>query len=114
MTMTKADMVKIICEKMGFSLKESTERVEGLFEIMKETLGSGEMIKISGFGTFIVRQKRPRLGRNPQTGEKMVISERKVVTFKPSNVFRKVLNQEGLSSELSGASQERMNETEDL
>ena len=112
--MTKADLINIICEKMHFTFKESTERVEGLFEIMKETLDSGEKIKIPGFGTFIVRQKRPRPGRNPQTGEKIVISGRRVVTFKPSNVFRKVLNQEGLSSELSGASQERFNETEDL
>jgi len=94
MTMTKADMVKIICEKMGWALKESTEIVEPVFDIMKETLENGEKIKISGFGNFVVRQKRPRKGRNPKTGEEVVISGRKVVTFKPSNVLRKALNKE--------------------
>ena len=92
MTMTKADMVKIICEKMGWALKESTEIVEQVFDIMKETLEGGEKIKISGFGNFVVRQKRPRKGRNPQTGEEIVISGRRIVTFKPSNVVRKGLN----------------------
>jgi len=114
MTMTKADLVKIICEKMGFALKESTEIVEQVFEIIQETLERGEKIKISGFGNFVVREKRPRKGRNPQTDGELVISGRKVVTFKPSPVLRKVLNQEVLSSELSGASQERLNEAEDL
>jgi integration host factor subunit alpha len=90
--MTKADVVKLICEKMGFALKESTEIVEQVFEIIKETLESGEKVKISGFGNFVIRQKRPRTGRNPQSGEKMVISGRRVVTFKSSNVLRKALN----------------------
>ena len=94
MTMTKAGMVKIICEKMGWALKESTEIVEPVFDIMKETLEGGEKIKISGFGNFVVRQKRPRKGRNPKTGEEVIISGRKVVTFKPSNVLRKALNKE--------------------
>ena len=92
MTMTKADMVKIICEKMGFSSKESTEIVDQIFSILKESLEGGEKIKISGFGNFVVRQKRPRKGRNPKTGEEMVISGRRVVTFKPSTVLRKALN----------------------
>ena len=92
MTMTKADVVKIICEKMGFALKESREIVEWVFEIMKETLEGGEKIKISGFGNFVIRAKRPRKGRNPKTGEEIVISGRKVVTFKPSFVLRKALN----------------------
>jgi integration host factor subunit alpha len=92
MTMTKADLIKIICEKMGYALKESTETVDRVFEIMKETLEGGEKIKISGFGNFVVRQKRPRKGRNPQTGQEMGISGRKVVTFKPSHVLRKALN----------------------
>ena len=114
MSMTKADMIKIICEKMGWALKESTEIVEQVFDIMKETLESGEKIKISGFGNFNVRTKRPRKGRNPKSGEEMVISGRKVVTFKPSSILRKVLNQEVLSSEASGSSEENFNETEDL
>jgi len=88
MTMTKADMVKIICEKMGFALKESTEIVEWVFEIMKENLEGGEKVKISGFGNFVIRAKRPRRGRNPKTGEEMVISGRRVVTFKASVVLQ--------------------------
>jgi integration host factor subunit alpha len=114
MTITKAEMVKSICEKMGFAPKESTEIVEQVFEIIKETLEGGENIKIAGFGTFHIRTKVPRKGRNPKTGEAMVISARKVVTFKPGLVLRKVLNHEVLPSELSGASQERLSEAEDL
>jgi len=90
--MTKADIVEIIQQKIGFGRKESTEIVEQVFGIMKETLESGEKIKISGFGNFNIRAKRPRKGRNPQTGEEMVISGRRVVTFKPSPVLRKALN----------------------
>jgi integration host factor subunit alpha len=98
--LTKADLVKIICENLGLPLKESTEIMEQVFEILKETLEGGEKIKISGFGNFVVRQKRPRRGRNPQTGGEIVISRRKVVTFKPSPVLRKALNKtEGSESE---------------
>ena len=99
MTMTKAEMVKIICEKMGFALKESTEMVDHVFDILKETLESGEKVKISGFGNFNIRAKRPRKGRNPQTGEEMVITGRKVVTFRPSAVVRKALNKAGEQQE---------------
>ena len=95
MTFTKAEMVKVIGEKMGLAFKESTEIVDQVFDILKETLESGEKIKISGFGNFNVRAKRPRKGRNPQTGEEMVITGRKVVTFKPSYVLRKALNKAG-------------------
>jgi integration host factor subunit alpha len=92
MTMTKADVVRIICEKMGFVSKESTEIVDRIFDILKETLEGGEKIKISGFGNFVVRQKRPRKGRNPKTGEELTISGRSIVTFKPSYVLRRALN----------------------
>ena len=92
MTMTKADMVRIICEKMGFASKKSTEIVSQVFGILKETMEDGKKIKISEFGVFVVRHKRPRKGRNPKTGEEMVISGRRVVTFKPSTVLRKALN----------------------
>ena len=92
MTTTKADMVKIISEKMGFALQKSAEIVDRVFDIMKETLEGGEKIKISSFGNFVVRQKRPRKGRNPQSGGEIVISGRRVVTFKPSYVLRRALN----------------------
>jgi len=92
MAMTKADIVEIVCEKTGFTRQESVEIVEQLFELLKETLEKGEKIKISGFGNFLVREKRPRRGRNPQTGGEMTISARRVLTFKPSPVLRKALN----------------------
>jgi integration host factor subunit alpha len=95
MTMTKADIVEIIHQKIGLGRKESTEIVEQVFEIIQETLESGKKVKISGFGNFNIRAKRPRKGRNPQTGEEMVITGRKVVTFKAGNVLRKALNQAG-------------------
>jgi integration host factor subunit alpha len=90
--MTKAEVVRIICEKMGFTPKESAEIVDQVFGILKETMEDGKKIKISGFGNFVVREKRPRKGRNPKTGEEMVISGRRVVTFKPSTLLRKALN----------------------
>jgi len=90
--MTKADIVEIIREKIGFGIKESREIVEQVFDILKETLEGGEKIKNSGFGNFVVRQKRPRKGRNPQTGKELVISGRSIVTFKPSPVLRRALN----------------------
>ncbi|GMV39781.1 MAG: DNA-binding protein HU [Myxococcales bacterium] len=91
--MTKADIVESVYEKLGgFSKKESAEIVEMVFETMKETLGQGEKIKISGFGNFVVRKKRERIGRNPQTGEEIKISARRVLTFKPSQVLKNALN----------------------
>jgi len=90
--MTKADLVETIYEKIGFSRKESAEIVDLVFDLMKETLENGQKIKISGFGNFMVREKRSRKGRNPQTGEEIQISARRVLTFKPSQVLRKALN----------------------
>lgn len=91
-TMTKADIVEAIYEKIGFSKKESAEIVEMVFDTMKETLEKGEKIKISGFGNFVIRSKKPRIGRNPQTGEEIEISARKVLTFRPSQVLKAALN----------------------
>ena len=96
--MTKADLVETIYEKVGFSRKESAEIVDLVFDLMKETLEGGEKIKISGFGNFIIREKRSRKGRNPQTGEEIQISARRVLTFKPSQVLRKALNTNWISS----------------
>jgi len=93
--MTKADIIEQIYEKVGFSKKESAEIVELVFDTMKETLEKGEKIKISGFGNFVVRQKRPRIGRNPQTGEEIEITARRVLTFRPSQVLKAALNKSG-------------------
>jgi integration host factor subunit alpha len=89
--MTKADLVNAIYERVGFSKKESARIVELVFDIIKDTLSEGEKIKISGFGNFVVREKRSRIGRNPQTGEEIEISARRVLTFKPSQVLRNAL-----------------------
>ena len=92
MTMTKADIVERIYEKVGFSKKEATEIVESIFEVLKGHLERGEKVKISGFGNFVVNEKRPRKGRNPQTGAEIIISGRRVLTFKASQVLKKTMN----------------------
>ena len=90
--MTKVDIVSSVYEKVGFSKKEAVRVVEDIFDIMKETLERGEKIKISGFGNFVVRKKRTRRGRNPQTGDDIEITARKILTFKPSQVLKNDLN----------------------
>ena len=91
--MTKADIVEAVYDKLGgFSKREAAEIVELVFETLKETLSHGEKVKISGFGNFVVREKKSRMGRNPQTDEPILISARKVLTFKPSQVLKQQLN----------------------
>src|SRR5882724_11266088 len=90
--MTKAEIVQAVYAIGGFSKKESAELVDLVFEMMKETLGKGEKIKISGFGNFVLRDKRQRPGRNPQTGDPIKISERRVLTFKASQILKLALN----------------------
>jgi len=91
--MTKAEIIDAIYEKVGgFSKKEAAEIVEAVFDSMKDVLTEGEKIKISGFGNFVVRYKKERIGRNPQTGEPIPISARRVLTFKPSQVLKGILN----------------------
>lgn len=90
--MTKAEIVESVYEKLGLSKKEASDIVELVFETIKKTLQGGNKIKISGFGNFVVRHKRPRIGRNPQTGEEIEITERKVLTFKPSQILKMALN----------------------
>ncbi len=91
--MTKADLINSIYKELDLSKKESAAIINEIFEIIKETLERGEKVKISGFGNFIVKQKEPRKGRNPQTGDELEICARKIVTFKPSQVLKAALNQ---------------------
>lgn len=94
--MTKADIVQAVYTRLGgFSKKESADLVDLVFETMKETLGRGEKIKISGFGNFVLRDKRPRQGRNPQTGTPIMITERRVLSFKASQLLKQALNDGG-------------------
>lgn len=87
-TITKADLVEAVHQKMGFSKKESSEIVERVFETMKHTLEGGDGLKISGFGKFDVRRKNARRGRNPKTEDTLIIPARTVVTFKASQVLK--------------------------
>lgn len=96
-TMTKADIVEKVYEKIGFSKKESSELVELVFDMLKTVLEEGSKVKISGFGNFVVRQKNERIGRNPQTGTQITISARKVLTFRPSQVLKAMLNGEDIT-----------------
>lgn len=88
MALTKTDMVDLTQRRIGFSRKESSDLIETLVEILKSSIESGEDILISGFGKFSVKQKKQRKGRNPSTGEDMILNPRKVVTFKCSSVLR--------------------------
>lgn len=93
-TVTKADIVDRVYEKIGFSKKEASELVEMVFNTLKSQLSQDQKVKISGFGNFVVRGKNERVGRNPQTGEQIKISARRVLTFKPSQVLKAMLNGE--------------------
>ncbi len=90
--MTKADLIEEVYETVGFSKKDSAELVDLVFNTVKETLEHGDKLKVSGFGNFIVREKKSRIGRNPQTGQEIEISARRVLTFKPSQVLKTSLN----------------------
>jgi integration host factor subunit alpha len=90
---TKADIVESVYERLGaFSKKEAAAIVEATLDVMKDALISEGHVKISSFGSFSVRAKRPRTGRNPKTGKPIQITARKVLTFKPSPVLRAILN----------------------
>lgn len=92
-TLTKADIVEKVYEKIGFSKKEASELVEMVFHEIKSCLKKGDKVKISGFGNFVVKQKKERMGRNPQTKEPKLIPPRRVVSFKTSQVLKGRLNE---------------------
>lgn len=96
--MTKVDIVEAIYEKVGFSKKEVAKIVESIFDIIKEHLQHHDKIKISGFGNFVVRNKRSRRGRNPQTGDDIEITPRRILTFKPSQVLKASLNRKEIQT----------------
>jgi integration host factor subunit alpha len=90
--MRKADLATEIYEKVGISKKEAADLVELVLDMIKGVLQKGEPFKIAGFGNFVVRSKGPRKGRNPRTGEEIGITPRRVVTFRPSQIFKKYVN----------------------
>lgn len=92
-TTTKADLVDAVYDQVGgFSKREAADVVNSMFEILKDNLSSGEKVKISGFGNFVVRFKHARPGRNPQTGEEITIDARHVLRFRASQVLKAALN----------------------
>lgn len=89
--MTKADLVDIIFGKVGLSKIESQNIIELIFDTVKQTLIEGESVKVSGFGTFNVKKKNARRGRNPKTGQELQITPRRVITFRASNHFKDLI-----------------------
>ena len=98
MTLTKSGIKDAIHKQLGFTNNKSAEMVELILEIIKRSLQNGEDVMISGFGRFNVKEKNERKGRNPATGEAMMLSRRKVVTFRSSGVLRDKINGEEESS----------------
>ncbi len=94
MTCTKTTIIEKISEEIELSPSEAKDTVEHLLEIMKSTLASGGDVMVSGFGKFQVNEKAPRKGRNPATGQEMILEKRRVVTFKCAGVLRDRLNGE--------------------
>jgi integration host factor subunit alpha len=92
MALTKVDIIDAVQTETSFSKNQCTNLVESLIEIMKDTLASGEDVLISGFGKFCVKEKRERRGRNPSTGEDLMLRPRKVVTFNCSGKLREKIN----------------------
>jgi integration host factor subunit alpha len=90
--LTRKDLAKAIHEKMGYSQRSASDLVDMVFASLKQTLLAEELVKIVQFGTFTVKQKAPRMGRNPRTGDSMEIAPRSMVSFKPSKILRERLN----------------------
>jgi integration host factor subunit alpha len=94
MTLTKNAMIDTMCTQCGMSRSQAAKSFETFLEIIKKALESGEDVLVSGFGRFCVKEKRERKGRNPQTGEDMMLRPRKVVTFQCSTVLKGRMNGE--------------------
>lgn len=95
MTLTKADLIQRVYQDHDLSKGQATRVVEAFLDIAKDTLRRGDDLLLSGFGKFNVKQKRARRGRNPQTGDELILAPRRVVTFKPSGILRKRINGKG-------------------
>ncbi|MCA3636707.1 MAG: integration host factor subunit alpha [Rhabdaerophilum sp.] len=98
-TITRADLCEAVYQKLGLSRAESAELVETVLKEISDTLVSGETVKLSSFGSFIVREKGERIGRNPKTGVEVPITPRRVLVFKPSNVMKARINGDDTAAE---------------
>lgn len=100
-TVTRADLCEAVYQKVGLSRAESSELVEMVLQEISDCLSKGESVKLSSFGSFLVRSKGKRMGRNPKTGEEVPIEPRRVMVFKPSNVLKERIN-DGLAADEPG------------
>jgi integration host factor subunit alpha len=91
-TVTRADLCEAVYQKVGLSRTESAELVENVIDEICNSIVRGESVKLSSFGSFLIRHKGERIGRNPKTGEEVPISPRRVMVFKPSNVLKQRIN----------------------
>jgi len=98
-TVTRADLCEAVYQKVGLSRTESSELVERVLQEITNCLEQGETVKLSSFGSFVVRSKGQRVGRNPKTGEEVPISPRRVMVFKPSNILKGLINGQTVSGE---------------
>ena len=91
-TLTRADLSDVVHREIGLSRADSASMVEKVLGLMCESMANGENVKISGFGTFVLRDKGERVGRNPKTGKEVPISPRRVMVFKPSAILKQRIN----------------------
>ena len=103
MTVTKARLAEALFEEVGFNKREAKELIDQFFEEIRASLEQGEAVKVSGFGSFLLRDKRSRPGRKPKTGEEVPISGRRVVTFRASQKLKSKIakNSEALAEQFS-------------
>ncbi len=90
-TITRTDLSDAVHQKIGLSRIESAELVETVLSVISDRIAEGESVKISSFGSFLVRSKNERIGRNPKTGEEVPITSRRVMVFKPSNILKQAV-----------------------
>jgi len=102
-TVTRAQLAEAVYQEVGLSRNESAELVESVLQEVADTLVKGETVKISSFGSFVVRHKGGRVGRNPKTGEEVPIEPRRVLVFRPSQVLKDRINQSLTSSSTSSS-----------
>lgn len=91
-TLTRADLSETLHRNIGLSRTESADMVNSVLDLVSDALVDGQSVKLSSFGTFMVRAKRERMGRNPKTGEEVPITPRRVLVFRPSQVMKNVIN----------------------
>jgi integration host factor subunit alpha len=91
-TLTRADLTEVVHADIGLSRTESADMVNSVLDLVSDALTEGNSVKLSSFGTFMVRSKRARIGRNPKTGEEVPITPRRVLVFRPSQVMKNIVN----------------------